>query len=196
MVLGIPLIYFFPVRMRKKLSLTSQNEFVKQTEQLIADLSEDAKYSSKSHKLSTEDNRTDTSSTVPQTETLMSAEPQEEITTQVDFTPEENKASLPKWKKELDIFLQGEKSPKEFLDSLTIDNWKEAGMLLPLLTRRKNCPKQRIFRIDSGRELEKLEAKRWQRNYLGTAIQPSSKSSRDGQKERLRKCLIIMLISI
>ena len=109
MLIGIPLIYFFSSSDEEKTFTDSQNEFVKQTEQLIADLSEDAKYSSKSHKLSTEDNRTDTSSTVPQTETLMSAEPQEEITTQVDFTPEENKASLPKWKKEFDIFLQGEK---------------------------------------------------------------------------------------
>ena len=145
MVLGIPLIYFFSSSDEEKTFTDSQNEFVKQTEQLIADLSEDAKYSSKSHKLSTEDNRTDTSSTVPQTETLMSAEPQEEITTQVDFTPEENKASLPKWKKEFDIFLQGEKSPKEFLDSLTIDNWKEVRNALALAYEEKKLPEAKNF---------------------------------------------------
>ena len=145
MVLGIPLIYFFSSSDEEKTFTDSQNEFVKQTEQLIADLSEDAKYSSKSHKLSTEDNRTDTSSTVPQTETLMSAEPQEEITTQVDFTPEENKASLPKWKKEFDIFLQGEKSPKEFLDSLTIDNWKEVRNALALAYEQKKLPEAKNF---------------------------------------------------
>ena len=145
MLLGIPLIYFFSSSDEEKTFTDSQNEFVKQTEQLIADLSEDAKYSSKSHKLSTEDNRTDTSSTVPQTETLMSAEPQEEITTQVDFTPEENKASLPKWKKELDIFLQGEKSPKEFLDSLTIDNWKEVRNALALAYEEKKLPEAKNF---------------------------------------------------
>ena len=145
MVLGIPLIYFFSSSDEEKTFTDSQNEFVKQTEQLIADLSEDAKYSSKSHKLSTEDNRTDTSSTVPQTETLMSAEPQEEITTQVDFTPEENKASLPKWKKEFDIFLQGEKSPKEFLDSLTIDNWKEVRIALALAYEEKKLPEAKNF---------------------------------------------------
>ena len=145
MVLGIPLIYFFSSSDEEKTFIDSQNEFVKQTEQLIADLSEDAKYSSKSHKLSTEDNRTDTSSTVPQTETLMSAEPQEEITTQVDFTPEENKASLPKWKKEFDIYLQGEKSPKEFLDSLTIDNWKEVRNALALAYEEKKLPEAKNF---------------------------------------------------
>ena len=145
MVLGIPLIYFFSSSDEEKTFTDSQNEFVKQTEQLIADLSEDAKYSSKSHKLSTEDNRTDTSSTGPQTETLMSAEPQEEITTQVDFTPEENKASLPKWKKEFDIFLQGEKSPKEFLDSLTIDNWKEVRIALALAYEEKKLPEAKNF---------------------------------------------------
>jgi len=145
MVLGIPLIYFFSSSDEEKTFTDSQNEFVKQTEQLIADLSEDAKYSSKSHKLSTEDNRTDTSSTVPQTETLMSAEPQEEITTQVDFTPEENKASLPKWKKEFDIYLQGEKSPKEFLDSLTIDNWKEVRNALALAYEEKKLPEAKNF---------------------------------------------------
>ena len=145
MALGIPLIYFFSSSDEEKAFSASQNEFVEQTEQLIADLSEDAKYSSKSHKLSTEDNRTDTSSTVPQTETLMSAEPQEEITTQVDFTPEENKASLPKWKKEFDIFLQGEKSPKEFLDSLTIDNWKEVRNALALAYEEKKLPEAKNF---------------------------------------------------
>ena len=145
MVVGIPLIYFFSSPDEEKNLTDSQNEFVKQTEQLIANLSEDAKYSSKSHKLSTEDNRTDTSSTEPQTETLMSAESQEEITTQVDFTPEENKASLPKWKKELDIFLQGEKSPKEFLDSLTIDNWKEVRNALALAYEEKKLPEVKNF---------------------------------------------------
>ena len=145
MVLGIPLIYFFSSSDNEKTLTDSQNEFVEQTEQLIADLSKKTKVSSKSPKLSTEDNRTDTSSTVPQTETLMSAEPQEEITTQVDFTPEENKASLPKWKKEFDIFLQGEKSPKEFLDSLTIDNWKEVRNALALAYEEKKLPEAKNF---------------------------------------------------
>ena len=196
MVFGIPLIYFFSSSDEEKTFTDSQNEFVEQTEQLIADLSKKTKVSSKSPKLSTEDNRTGPSITQTQPEALNSADPREELTSEINYTPVVDSLSEPQWKKELDIFLQGDQSPKEFLDSLTIDNWKEARDALALAYEEKTCPRQRISRIDSGRGLEKLAAKRWQRNYSGQAIQPSPKSSRDGQKERLRKCLIITLISI
>ena len=126
MVLGIPLIYFFSSADEEKTFTDSQNEFVRQTEQLIADLSKEKNYSSKFPHLSTEDNRTDPSSTPPKTETLISAESQEEINTHVDFTPREKMESLPQWKKELNIYLMGDQSPNEFLNSLNIDNWKEA----------------------------------------------------------------------
>ncbi len=46
MVFGIPLIYFFSSSDEEKTLTDSQNEFVEQTEQLIADLSEETKVSS------------------------------------------------------------------------------------------------------------------------------------------------------
>ena len=110
----------------------------------------------------------------------MSAEPQEEITTQVDFTPEENKASLPKWKKEFDIFLQGEKSPKEFLDSLTIDNGKKSGCSCPCLGEK--LPEAKNFQDRFWTSVGEVGGQAVAEELLGKAIQPSSKSSRDGQK--------------
>ena len=80
MVLGIPLIYFFSSSDEEKTFTDSQNEFVKQTEQLIADLSEETKVSKNFHKLSTENNRTGPSITRPQPEALNSADPREELT--------------------------------------------------------------------------------------------------------------------
>ena len=145
MVLGIPLIYFFSSSDDGKTFTDSQNEFVEQTEQLIADLSKETKVSSKSPKLSTEDNRTDPSITRSQPEALNSADPREELTSEINYTPVVDSLSEPQWKKELDIFLQGEKSPKEFLDSLTIDNWKEARDALALAYEQRLLPKNKNF---------------------------------------------------
>ncbi len=145
MVLGIPLIYFFSSADEEKTFTDSQNEFVRQTEQLIADLSKEKNYSSKFPHLSTEDNRTDPSSTPPKTETLISAESQEEINTHVDFTPREKMESLPQWKKELNIYLMGDQSPNEFLNSLNIDNWKEARDALARAYDEGDLPKAKNF---------------------------------------------------
>ena len=68
MALGIPLLYFFSSSNDEKTFTASQSEFVEQTEQLIADLSAETKVSSKSPKLSTEDNRTGPSISRPQPE--------------------------------------------------------------------------------------------------------------------------------
>ena len=145
MALGIPLIYFFSSSDEEKTFSTSQNEFVKQTEQLIADLSKEKKVNSKSPKLSTEHNQTGSSSTVPQAETLTSAEPQEELTSEINHTPLDIPVSEPQWKKELDIFLQGNQSPKEFFNSLTIDNWKESRDALALAYEEKKLPQGTNF---------------------------------------------------
>ena len=47
--------------------------------------------------------------------------------------------------KELDIFLQGNQSPKELLDSLTINNWKEARDALALAYQEKKLPQSKNF---------------------------------------------------
>ena len=145
MALGIPLIYFFYSSDEEKAFSASQNEFVEQTEQLIADLSAETKDSSKSPKLSTVDNRTRPSISRPQPEALNYAEPQEELTSEINFTSEDDPVSEPQWKKELDIFFQGETSPKEFLSSLSIDNWKEARDTLALAYEEKKLPQSKNF---------------------------------------------------
>ena len=145
MVFGIPLIYFFFSSDDEKTLTDSQNEFVEQTEQLIADLSKKTKVSSKSPKLSTEDNRTGPSITQTQPEALNPADPRQELTSEINYTHVVDSLSEPQWKKELDIFLQGNQSPKEFLDSLTIDNWKEARDALALAYEEKNLPQTKNF---------------------------------------------------
>ena len=145
MVFGIPSIYFFFSSDDEKTLTDSQNEFVEQTEQLIADLSKKTKVSSKSPKLSTEDNLTGPSITQTQPEALNPADPREELTSEINYTPIVDSLSEPQWKKELDIFLQGNQSPKEFLDSLTIDNWKEARDALALAYEEKNLPQTKNF---------------------------------------------------
>ena len=145
MALGIPLIYFFSSSDEEKAFSASQNEFVEQTEQLIADLSAETKVSSKSLKLSTVDNRTHPSISQTQPEALNYAEPQEELTSEINYTSEDDPVSEPQWKKELDIFFQGETSPKEFLNSLSIDNWKEARDTLALAYEEKKLPQSKNF---------------------------------------------------
>ena len=145
MALGIPLIYFFSSSDEEKAFSASQNEFVEQTEQLIADLSAETKVSSKSPKLSTVDNRTRPSNSRPQPEALNYAEPQEELTSEINYTSEDDSVSEPQWKKELDIFFHGETSPKEFLSSLSTDNWKEARDTLAFAYEEKKLPQSKNF---------------------------------------------------
>ena len=145
MALSIPLIYFFSSSNDEKTFTASQSEFVEQTEQLIADLSAETKVSSKSPKLPTEDNRTDPSSTAPQVEALNSAEPEEELTSEINYNSKDDPVSEPQWKKELDVYLQGNQSPKEFLSSLSIDNWKEARDALALAYEEKKLPQSKNF---------------------------------------------------
>ena len=145
MALSIPLIYFFSSSNDEKTFTASQSEFVEQTEQLIADLSKKTKVSSKSPKLSTEDNRTGHSSIVPQAEALTSKEPQEVLTSEINYTSEDDPGSEPQWKKELDIFLKGDQSPKEFLNSLSLENWKEARDALALAYEDKKLPQSKNF---------------------------------------------------
>ena len=145
MALSIPLIYFFSSSNDEKTFTASQSEFVEQTEQLIADLSAETKVSSKSPKLPTENNRIGLSSIVPQAEALTSKEPQEVLTSEINYTSEDDPGSEPQWKKELDIFLKGDQSPKEFLNSLSLENWKEARDALALAYEEKKLPQSKNF---------------------------------------------------
>ena len=145
LVLGILLLYFSTNPDKESLIIYPENEFVEQTEQLIAYLSEETKVSSKFLKLSTEDNQTGPSSTAPRAETLTSAEPQEELTSQINYTPVDDPVSEPKWKKGLDTFLKGNASPKEFLNSLTASNWKEARDALALAYEQEKLPQAKNF---------------------------------------------------
>ena len=145
LVLGILLLYFSTNPDKESLIIYPENEFVEQTEQLIADLSAETKVSSKSPKLPTENNRIGHSSIVPQAEALTSKEPQEVLTSEINYTSEDDPGSEPQWKKELDIFLKGDQSPKEFLNSLSLENWKEARDALALAYEEKKLPQSKNF---------------------------------------------------
>ena len=73
------------------------------------------------------------------------AEPQEELTSEINYTSEDDSVSEPQWKKELDIFFHGETSPKEFLSSLSTDNWKEARDTLAFAYEEKKLPQSKNF---------------------------------------------------
>ena len=144
--LGIPLIYFFSTTNKETNFINPENEFVQQTEQLIADLSKQSKNTHEFNNSSPENNQTEPTTTGSQTKILISAEPQEGIITQVDYTPADDILPEPQWKKELNIFLQGNQSSKEFFNSLTIDNWKEARDALALAYEEKNLPQAKNFK--------------------------------------------------
>jgi hypothetical protein len=143
--LGIPLIYFFSTTNKETNFINPENEFVQQTEQLIADLSKQSKNTHEFNNSSTENNQTEPTTTGSQNKILTSAEPKEELTSEINYTPVDNPVSEPQWKKELNIFLQGNQSPKEFLNSLTIDNWKEARDALALAYEEKKLPQAKNF---------------------------------------------------
>ena len=144
-ILGIPLIYFFSSSDDEKTPIEPQIEFVEQTEQLLADLSKQSKTVSEDPKRSTDNNQTQPKTTDFKVKILTSVEPQEELTSEINHTPEDDPVTEPPWKKELDIFLQGDQSPKEFFNSLSLENWKEARDALALAYEQQQLPQSKNF---------------------------------------------------
>jgi hypothetical protein len=144
-ILGIPLIYFFSSSDDEKTPIEPQIEFVEQTEQLLADLSKQSKTVSEDPKRSTDNNQTQPKTTDFKVKILTSVEPQEELTSEINHTPEDDPVTEPPWKKELDVFLQGDQSPKEFFNSLSLENWKEARDALALAYEQQQLPQAKNF---------------------------------------------------
>ena len=142
---GIPLIYFFSTTNKETNVINPENEFVQKTERLIADLSKQSKNTLEFNNSTPENNQTEPTTTGSQTKVLTSAKPQEGIITQVDYTPADDILPEPQWKKELDIYIQEGQSPKEFINSLNINNWKEARDALALAYEEKKLPHAKNF---------------------------------------------------
>ena len=144
-ILGTPLIYFFSSSDDDKTPIEPQIEFVEQTEQLLADLSKQSKTVSEDPKRSTDNNQTQPKATDSKVKILTSVEPQEELTSEINHTPEDDPVTELPWKKELDVFLQGDQSPQEFFNSLSLENWKEARDALALAYEQKQLPQAKNF---------------------------------------------------
>ena len=80
------------------------------------------------------------------------------------------------------IFFTGNQSPKEFLNSLTIDNWKEARDALALAYEEKNLPQVKNFQDRFWTRVGEVGGQAVAEELLRAGIQPSPKSSKDGQK--------------
>ena len=142
---GIPLIYFFSTTNKETNVINPENEFVQKTERLIADLSKQSKNTLEFNNSSPENNQTEPTTTGSRTKVLTSAKPQKGIITQVDYTPADDILPEPQWKKELNTYIQEGQSPKEFINSLNINNWKEARDALALAYEEKKLPHTKNF---------------------------------------------------
>ena len=144
-VLGILLLYFSTNPDKEPLIIHPKSEFILETEKLIADLSEKNPVDTKSNFQSIDYNQTEPNLVITEVEKLSYQESEEDISLLLESSPHPDLPIEPVWKQELDIFLQGNQSPKEFLDSLTIDNWKEARDALALAYEEKNLPQTKNF---------------------------------------------------
>ncbi|MEK9784293.1 MAG: hypothetical protein VW312_06575, partial [Opitutales bacterium] len=144
-VLGILLLYFSTNPDKEPLIIHPKSEFILETEKLIADLSEKNPVDTKSNFQSIDYNQTEPNLVITEVEKLSYQESEEDISLLLESSPQPDLPIEPVLKQELDIFLQGNQSPKEFLDSLTIDNWKEARDALALAYEEKKLPQAKNF---------------------------------------------------
>ena len=144
-VLGIPLLYFFTNTDKEPHIIYPKNEFIQETEKLIADLSKPKRMILKPSVQPIEHNQTEPSLSVFNSEKFSSSESKEEISQTLNNSLPTNPTPEPSWKKELDVFLKGNASPKEFLNSLTVSNWKEARDLLALAYEEEKLPANKNF---------------------------------------------------
>ena len=144
-VLGITLLYYFSNPDKEIHKFHPDSEFIKQTEDLIAELSKDIEVVTKT---SFQPNQYNQSVPQPSITQLESPSPQEsrDVFAPSLLPPDQvDPDAAPTWKKELDIFLNGNTSPKEFLNSLTASNWKEARDQLALAYEEKSLPSNKNF---------------------------------------------------
>ena len=145
LVLGILLIYFSTNTDKEPLIIHPKSEFILKTEKLIADLSEKNPVETKSNLQSIDYNQTEPTLVITEVEKLSYQESEDDISQSLESSPQPDLPIEPAWKQELDFFLKGNTSPKEFLNSLTVSNWKEARDALALAYEEKKLLQSKNF---------------------------------------------------
>jgi hypothetical protein len=144
-LLGTLLLYYFIRSDKQPLTVQPENRFIQETEQLLAELSQGNKVTPQSLGLSSEYTQTDPFVADSSAKKLSSPESQKEIPQVFTVPHQVNLSSEPQWQKELDLFLKGEGSPREFLNSLSTRNWKQARDALALAYEEKKLPQSKNF---------------------------------------------------
>ena len=139
-LLVIPLVHFLTRSGKEPESKGAEVAFVQETEQLIAELSQLGKDIPQSPRSSPVRDPNGLPPKDPQVERSSLAELPGEIPPATGNDPQPKLVSDPKWKRELDQFLKGEASPREFLNSLNVGNWKGARESLALAYAEKKLP--------------------------------------------------------
>ena len=145
LVLGILLLYFSTNTDKEPLIIHPKSEFILKTEKLIADLSEKNPVETKSNLQSIDYNQTEPTLVITEVEKLSYQESEDDISQSLESSPQPDLPIEPAWKQELDFFLKGNTSPKEFLNSLTVSNWKEARDALALAYEEKKLLQSKNF---------------------------------------------------
>ena len=144
-ILGIPLLYFSTDPDNETVIIHPKSEFILKTEKLIADLSEKNPVDKKSNFQSIDYNQTEPNLVITEVEKLSYQEPAYDISQSHESSTQPDLPIEPAWKQELDVFLKGNTSPKEFLNSLTANNWKEARDALALAYEKEKLPPNKNF---------------------------------------------------
>ena len=139
-LLVIPLFHFLTHSDKEPASEGVEDPFVQETEQLIAELEQLGKDIPQSPPSSPVRDPNGPPPTDPQVERSSLAESPDEIPQAPGDEPQPKLVSDPKWKRELDQFLKGEASPREFLNSLNVGNWKRARETLALAYAERKLP--------------------------------------------------------
>ncbi len=144
-IVGIPLLYFSTNPDKETVIIHPKREFILKTEKLIADLSKKNPVDKKSNFQSIDYNQTEPTLVITEVEKLSYQEPAYDISQSLESSTQPDLPIEPAWKQKLDVFLKGNTSPKEFLNSLTANNWKEARDALALAYEKEMLPPNKNF---------------------------------------------------
>lgn len=106
-------------------SIHQEKDFIKKTERLIEEITEENKVFSNPTTQSIAQNQTDSLPSVSLAHERSTSIQSLENHHVIDGSLQTNEPN-PQWKNELEIYLNEDSSPQEFLDSLNVRNWKKA----------------------------------------------------------------------
>jgi len=122
-----------------------ESKFIKETEELISALSAGNTEVTKLTPKRTDYNQTEPQPSLYPTENISAQASEDNISTSFESTPQVKQPIAPDWKNILDVFLQGNASPKEFINSLSLENWKDARDALALAYEEEKLTPSKNF---------------------------------------------------